>query len=326
MIKINIGLIDVDSKNFPNLCLMKISAYHKANGDEVEWWNGFKHYDIIYKSKVFTDEYSQDETTYLNADKVVSGGTGYDLKNRLPSKIEHVMPDYNLYNNPKFQNTAYGFLTRGCPRGCPFCIVSEKEGRKSIKVADLSEFWTNQKVIKLLDPNILACKDSEQLLVQLVKSGAYIDFTQGLDARLINKDNVKLLHKTKTKMIHFAFDQIKHEASVTKGLQTYAEKSSKNKLSLASVYILTNFNTTLAEDFYRIKKVVDLGYMPDVRIFDKEKLKKEALNSPEKQIILWLQRWANNKFIFKSCNFLDYIPRKGINIRKYLKQYNIKIE
>lgn len=321
----NIGLIDIDSKNFPNLCLMKISAYHKFRGDNVEWWNGLKHYDIVYKSKVFTEEYSQDENTYINADKIIEGGTGYDLKNKLPPKIEHIMPDYSLYDNPKFQDTAYGFLTRGCPRGCSFCIVSKKEGTKSKHVSDLLEFWTNQKIIKLLDPNILACKDNEKLLTQLINCGAYVDFTQGLDARLINKDNVKLLHKIKTKMIHFAFDQLKNESSIMKGLELYAEKLDKSRMGRASVYILTNFDTTLAQDFYRIKKVISLGYLPDIRIFNKEKLKSETLYQPEKQVILWLQRWANNKFIFNSCDFLDYIPKKQINIRQYLNKYNIKI-
>ena len=94
----NIGLIDVDSHNFPNLALMKISAYHKSRGDSVEWWNGLKHYDIVYKSRVFTDTYSQDIDYCINADKVIKGGTGYDLKNKLPDEIEHQFPDYHLYS------------------------------------------------------------------------------------------------------------------------------------------------------------------------------------------------------------------------------------
>ena len=158
-----IGLIDVDGHNFPNLCLMKISAYHKARGDTVEWWNGLERYNIVYKSKVFTEEYTTEENTVIYADKVIEGGTGYDLENKLPYEIEHCYPDYSLY--PRLtKNTAYGFLTRGCPRCCPFCIVSQKEGKQSIKVADLSEFWKGQKVIKLLDPNLLACKEHMSLL------------------------------------------------------------------------------------------------------------------------------------------------------------------
>ena len=92
-----IGLIDVDSHNFPNLALMKISAYHKQRGDQVEWWTGLKHYDRVYQSKVFTDLYTHDNEYVIMADEVIKGGTGYDLKNKLPDEIEHIMPDYSLY-------------------------------------------------------------------------------------------------------------------------------------------------------------------------------------------------------------------------------------
>ena len=132
-----IGLLDVDSHNFPNLCLMKISAYHKAKGDEVEMLNGLKHYDRVYASKVFDDTYSPDYPYPIYADEVVRGGTGYGMDNVLPDEIEHTYPDYSLYGT----NKAYGFLTRGCPRGCEFCIVGAKEGLKSVQVADLDEFY-----------------------------------------------------------------------------------------------------------------------------------------------------------------------------------------
>ena len=126
----NIGLIDVDGHNFPNLALMKLSAWHKARGDAVEWWWGFGAYDRVYMSKVFDTTYSPDIPEPLNALEIIKDGTGYGLDNQLPDEVEHMMPDYSLY--PELtKDTAYGFLTRGCPRGCHFCIVSEKEGRRS---------------------------------------------------------------------------------------------------------------------------------------------------------------------------------------------------
>ncbi|HGM3508422.1 TPA: hypothetical protein ACKOR7_003014 [Clostridioides difficile] len=170
-----IGLIDVDGHNFSDLALMKISAYHKRQGDNVEFVNFFKGYDKVYKSKVFT--FTQDESTIIRAKEIAQGGTGYDLSNKLPAKIEEMYPDYGLYN---IENTAYGYLTRGCPRGCEFCIVQEKEGSKSYKVADLEQFWKGQKEIKLLDPNILACKDWKELFLQLVSSKAWIGFYPGV--------------------------------------------------------------------------------------------------------------------------------------------------
>ena len=282
-----IGLIDVDGHHFPNLCLMKIAAYHKARGDTVKWWNGFEHYDVVYKSRVFTDEYTQDENTAINADKIIEGGTGYGLENKLPYEIEHCYPDYSLY--PKLtKDTAYGFLTRGCPRNCPFCIVSQKEGKQSVKVADLSEFWKGQKFVKLLDPNLLACKEHMELLQQLIDSKAYVDFTQGLDARCINQKNAELLSKVKTKMIHFAFDDIKQEKGIVKGLKLYKEISNipENK---TGVYILTHYNTTHQQDLYRVKVVQELGYRPYIMIYNKN-------TAP--QITKDLQRWANNKLIY----------------------------
>lgn len=295
-----IGLIDVDGHHFPNLCLMKIAAYHKARGDTVEWWNGFKHYDVVYKSRVFTDEYTQDENTAINADKIIEGGTGYGLENKLPYEIEHSYPDYSLY--PKLtKDTAYGFLTRGCPRNCPFCIVSQKEGKQSVKVADLSEFWKGQKFVKLLDPNLLACKEHMELLQQLIDSKAYVDFTQGLDARCINQKNAELLSKVKTKMIHFAFDDIKQEKGIVKGLKLYKEISNipENK---TGVYILTHYNTTHQQDLYRIKVVQELGYRPYIMIYNKN-------TAP--QITKDLQRWANNKLIYYGSGILWEKYRKS---------------
>ena len=171
-----IGLIDVDGHNFPNLPLMKLSAWHKANGDTVEWYEPLFHsigepFDRVYMSKVFGEEYSADYPYYVNAKEVIKGGTGYhihiengkevfdkDNHKNLPDEVEHIYPDYSLY--PEYtKDTAYGFLTRGCCNNCSFCIVSKKEGLCSHKVADLSEFWRGQKNIKLLDPNLLACKE-----------------------------------------------------------------------------------------------------------------------------------------------------------------------
>jgi hypothetical protein len=92
-----IGLIDVDSHKFPNLALMKISAYHKAKGDSVEWCFPLDHYDIVYQSKVFDDTYSPDIDWIPMADKVIKGGTGYGLGDKLPDEIEHIYPDYSIY-------------------------------------------------------------------------------------------------------------------------------------------------------------------------------------------------------------------------------------
>lgn len=297
----NIGLIDVDSHNFPNLALMKISAFHKSRGDHVEWWWGFGDYDIVYMSKVFDDTYSKDVDEPLNARKIIKGGTGYGLNGNLPEEIEHIYPDYSLY--PELtKDTAYGFLTRGCPRHCSFCIVGDKEGLQSRKVADLSEWWHGQRYIKLLDPNITACKDRLDLLRQLADSGAWVDFTQGVDCRTLTKEIVLSLNAVKTKMIHFAWDFMEQSDAVVKGLELYAQHGAITDERKRRVYVLTDYNTTQAENLHRIYTLRNMGYDPYVMIYDKPHAPRE---------IRLLQRWVNNKIIFRKCErFEDYDPKR----------------
>lgn len=295
----NIGLIDVDGHKFPNLALMKISAWHKSKGDTVEWCLPISHYDIVYQSKVFDDTYSKDITFTPLADKIIKGGTGYGPDNTLPYEIEHMYPDNSLY--PELtKDKAFGFLTRGCPRGCEFCIVAEKEGRRSYKVADLNEFWRGQKYITLLDPNILACREHLDLLNQLVESKAYVDINQGIDIRLTNDANIDLINQIKVKEIHFAWDNPKDD--LRPYFEHYKEKAKhKPHGSYGTVYVLVNFGSTMEENLYRIYTLRDMGYDPYVMVYDKPNAPREIKD---------LQRWCNNRFIFRSCkNFKDY--KKG---------------
>jgi hypothetical protein len=305
-----IGLIDVDHSRFPNIALMKISAWHKSQGDEVEWYTPFEHYNRVYVSKVFS--FSEDWREPINADEVIRGGSGYAITikdgreeynvaidNPLSYEIEHIYPDYSIY--PELtKDTAYGFLTRGCPRGCEFCIVASKEGRRSYKVADLSEFWNGQKYIKLLDPNILACKEHPDLLKQLIDSKAYVDFNQGVDIRLTNEANIRILNQVKFKEIHFAWDNAKDD--LRHYFSEYARLSARKPHgAYGMVYVLVNFNSDMEENLYRIYTLREMGYNPYVMVFDKP-------NAPK--AIRDLQRWCNNKWIFKSCpDFKDY--KKG---------------
>lgn len=320
-----IGLIDIDSHNFPNLALMKISAYHKARGDNVEWCMLLKHYDIVYVSKIFGDEYSNMDMTAIQADKIIYGGTGFAISVidgkevyeksddvNLPSEMEHIYPDYSLY--PELtKDKAYGFLTRGCPNNCSFCIVSKKEGLISHKVADLSEWWNGQQEIVLLDANILACKEHIQLLEQLAESEATVNFCQGLDARFITEENLEVLSRIKIKTLHFAFDFMKNEKRIIKGLELASEKLKIGDRD-AIVYMLTNYDTSIQEDLYRVNAIKKAGYSPDVRIYRKNSL-------PKPHILRDLQRWCNNRFVFRSCDFLDYVPRKdGLTIKEIYKE------
>lgn len=307
-----IGLIDVDSHNYPNLALMKLSAWHKRQGDDVEWYDFSQHYNRVYISKVFHS--SPDYGYVVNADEVIRGGTGYAIHGAggetyrkeddkpLPGEIEHIMPDYGLYG---IKDTAYGFLTRGCPRGCQFCIVGKKEGLCSRKVADLREFWKGQKNIVLNDPNILACREWRDLLGQLADSKALVDFNQGLDARVLTEAKCEALDKVRIKEIHFAWDRYEDKAKVLPKLKMFVDICKKKPhMHNAIVYVLVNHTSTLEQDLERIYTLRDIGYWAYIMVYDKK-------HAPH--VYTDLQRWCNNRFIFGSCpRFEDYgkIERK----------------
>lgn len=308
-----VGLIDVDGHHFPNLALMRISAYHKAQGDTVEWWwTDLIHYDAVYISKVFSNAYSKDVPEPLNADRVIRGGTGYciDLgadgkehfdksKNTdLPPEIERCFPDYSIYPQYRF---AVAMTSRGCPRDCGFCHVAAKEGRCAAKVADVSDFWSGQKEIKVLDPNITACREKRDLFRQYRETRAWIDFTQGLDIRALDAADMDDLNRMKIKALHFAWDNPKDdlEGKFREFTEAFRIKDYRKK----TVYVLTNYNSSMEENLYRIYTLRDLGYSPYVMIYDKP-------HAPQE--IRYLQRWCNNKVIFKSePDFSKYDHTRG---------------
>lgn len=301
-----IGLIDCENSKFPNIALMKISSYHKSCGDDVEWYMPFSdRYDKVYVSRVFPT--TPDYDLAINANEVIRGGTGYEISlvngrevytkgKDLPYEIEHIYPDYSLYG---IIDTAYGFLTRGCPRGCEFCIVGGKEGKRSIKVADLNEFWRNQKNIVLCDPNILACRQWDELLGQCADSKAWIDFNQGLDIRLMTPHKAEALNRCRIKEIHFAWDRYEDKNIILRNLSLYAGLGKfKPQSHNAIVYTIVNFDTTFEQDLERIYTLRDMGYWAYVMIYDKAHCDKKYRD---------LQRWVNNRVIFAKCEkFEDY--------------------
>lgn len=309
-------MIDLDNKNakniFPNLALMKLSAYHKSIGDNVEWYDQLfgGRYDIVYVSKVFS--FSNDYEYFINADKIIYRGSGfaintvngieiYDKDNdiHLSDKIEHFYPDYSLYN---IKDSAYGFLTRGCPRNCSFCHVAKMQGLKSTKVADLSEFWTDQKNIVLLDPNITACKDKNILFEQLIKSKANVDFTQGLDMRLMTDETAEYIKQIKTKQLHFAWDNYEDGSVLLPKFEKFKSITNYDRRKLV-VYVLVGKKERFVteEDLKRIHTLREIGYYPYVMIYNKKDL-------PRGHELKKLQRWVNNRFIWESCRtFSEYL-------------------
>lgn len=290
---------------------MKLSAWHKQQGDSVEWYQPLfsGHMDKVYMSKVFS--FTPDYEYYIDSDEIIKGGSGccielingkeiYHTENdiQLPQEIEHIYPDYSLY--PELtKDTAYGFMSRGCPRGCEFCHVEAKEGRKSYKVADLSEFWKDQKNIVLLDPNPIACKEWNDILQQLIDSESWVDFSQGVDIRLMTEEKAEMIKKIKTKNIHFAWDRYEDKDKIIPKFKMFKEISGWDKRKL-TVYVLTNFNTTIEHDLERIYTLRNLGYWPYVMIYDKQHTK-------PKDTVRKIQRWVNMRAVFESTpRFEDY--------------------
>lgn len=318
-----IGLIDVDSHNFPNIPLMKISAWHKAKGDTVEWYSPLLsgHMDKVYVSKIFS--FTPDVDYPIDADEIEFGGSGYciELENgkevyrkekdkNLPYEIEHIYPDYSIY--PELtKNRAYGRLTLGCPRQCSFCHTGVKDGICSHKVADVTEFWKDQKEICLIDQNILACREWKELLLQLKETNAYIDFNGGLDIRMMTDEKAILLNQLKVKEWHFAWDRYEDKPYIIPKLELF---SKYNKLRPRSTmcYVLVNYNTTLEQDLERIYTLRDLGYWAYVMVYNKN-------NLPKGHVMHKLQRWVNNRIVFGKClRFEDYT-------RKQLEAEDIKL-
>ncbi len=282
-----IGLFDIDSK-YHNLALMKLSAWHKQKGDEVEFYKPLWHstYDKVYCSKIFTKANKNDN--YRTGD-MICGGSGIDIKRKLPEEMERIKPDYSLYNF----NYSLGFTTRGCIRNCGFCIVREKEG--NIKEhAEVEEFLNpKSNIVILLDNNFLALPSHVKKLQLFINKGWVMDFNQGLDIRLVNRENAKLLNRVRhLRQIRFAWDLMNYEKEVKEGLRTLFKAGVKSYRIM--MYILCNFNTSLEEDMYRFEELINLGVDPFIMIYENGNRELRGF-----------ARWVNRR-IYKICEWKDY--------------------
>ena len=302
-----IALVDVDGHNFPNLALMKLSAWHKAKGDCVEWYQPlFSRPDKVYASKVFT---FTPDYTYFPADiPVEKGGTGYrDYTKVLPPEIDATAPDYSIYPETDY---AIGFLSRGCIRRCHWCVVPKKEG--AIKqYSDIEMVAQGRKKVVLMDNNFLA-NDTDFVREQLeksVKMKLLIDFNQGLDARLVNDQNAQWLAKChwltangNNGYIRFACD--------TAGMIPHVKRaiSMLRKAGYCGQYFIYFLAQEVDESIERIRQVLEIDHkinpfvMPFRNLDGDGKIVDDRLKE--------LARWCNMASIRKSCDFADYKIRR----------------
>lgn len=289
-----IGILDVDGHNFPNLALMKLSAWHKARGDAVEFADPmFGRYDRVYQSKVFTFTPVCPDIYHC---EVIRGGTGFrDYATVLPEEVEHICPDYSLY----YCQEAYGFLTRGCPNRCPWCIVPNKEG--NIRPASpIREFIGDKRQAVLLDNNVLASDFGLAQIEEIVRMGIAVDFNQGLDARRACGDPyiLDLLARVKwSKMIRFACDRKSQLGYVAKCIQELGRRGVKPY----RIFVYCLIGDDVTEALERINALRKMGVSPFAQPYRDFDNRREPTTQQRR-----LARWCNHKAIFKSVEFKDY--------------------
>lgn len=325
-----IGLIDVDGhakkKKFgatiyPNLALCKISAWHKAQGDEVVWYEPMYtgHCDKVYMSKIFN--FSPDVEFFIDADEIVRGGTGYDVQSKLPVEVDMMQPDYEIYPLlPKDQ--AYGFLTRGCPNKCKWCVVPRKEGA-IMPYMDIDQIATPQRTkIILMDNNILAAGDyAKEQLQKIIDRGYRVDFNQALDARLVTDEFARLLAQIKwiNYMIRFGCDTPAQIRECEKAIELINSHGYKGK------YLLyTMLNDNFDESFRRIhhwwvKNQALIAEHHKSRVYPYAQPYRDP-DDPTRLVPQWqkdMAAWTNKKMIFETTSFENFMPRKGFSCKEY---------
>lgn len=290
-----VGLHDSDRTKFPNLALMRISAWHKAQGDTVEWWMPLMKYDRVYSSKVFT---FTPEEPLLPTD-TIKGGTGYGIYEDLPEEIDAMPPDYSIYPACKH---AVGFLTRGCIRHCPWCVVPRKEGA-------IRPYRTWQEIkrpdsrnIVFMDNNVLACPHGLEQIRDMAGEDVRVDFNQGLDARLISPEVAAMLARLKwIRFIRMSCDTDAMLPVVLEAIRRLGEYGVKPYRIF--VYLLVQ---DIASAERRALALRDAG----AEVFAQPYRDFASHIEPTREQRRFA-RWVNDKAIFKTCQtFGEYRPTK----------------
>jgi hypothetical protein len=330
---IDADLIGRSQHRLPNLALMKLSSYEKAEGSEVMLkrdYSGLEEFDRVWIGCVFTDTRVPSEVRRL--DNVVSGGTGffYDKAPKLPDFIEHSMPDYHIYDEfvseqiaagaksgatKYYTNYSIGFLTRGCFRGCAFCV--NRNLKKAVAHSPLSEFVAEDRPkLCFLDDNFFACADWSRLADEINTTGKPFQFNQGLDERILTDEKIRFLFEGRTDGdLIFAFDDLTDRPIIEKRLwhikELYPESTKPLKF-----YCFTGFDREDKWDsafwsqdifdlFERIRILMGFRVLPYVMRYNR------YAESPWRGMCVTLARWCNQPAFFKKKTFREFCEANG---------------
>ncbi len=287
-----VSLFDADNTGFPNIALMKLAAWHKKRGDHVSWFDPLLGADRVYASKVFP--WTGYTAPCVDA---VEGGTGFVTPAILPECVEHTMPDYALYNT----DCSYGFLTRGCPNKCAWCIVPSKEGVIRAN-AVIEEFLAHDKVV-LMDNNVLAHDHGIQQIEKMATLGVKVDFNQGLDARRVDDGTARRLAKLKwLKPLRLACDTSAQMASIQKAVQLLRWHNCAPRSYF--VYVLVKDVNDALE---RVRFLKGLNLDPFAQPY-RDFISNTEPTGEQKAFA----RWVNHKAIFKSTTWEEYRDRRKV--------------
>lgn len=324
-----IGLIDTDthaSKKkwgatiYPNLALCKIAAWHKGIGDEVEWYNPLNgHYDKVYIAKIFNFTSSYDYV--IDADEIIRGGTGYDVQSKLEGYIDACQPDYSIYPNVP-TDTSYGFLTRGCPNKCSWCVVPKKEGE--IKPYwDIEDVANGRPKVVLMDNNILAAGDyAHEQIDKIIHLGLKVDFNQALDARLMTDEFAKKLAKVKwiDRRIRFGCDTHMQIQDCEKAISLLNSYGYKGEYFLYTMIGVTDIKECYDRLMYWWEKNHKVrlvhhgnGVYPYAQPYRNPYNRGGVIPEWQKD----MARWCNKRMVFETIRFEDFEPRIGFKCSEY---------
>lgn len=357
----NIAIIDADligraKHRFPNLACMKLSAYYKSQGHAVDLVTDYKNldaFDKIFISKVFTDTQVDDEI--LQCENVEYGGTGffYDKAPKLPDEIEHIKPDYHLYDNwvaekinegasddeseseikariarrrkelTYYLDYSIGFLTRGCFRQCEFCV--NKNYKKCEVHSSVYEFLDESRPkICFLDDNFFACPKWKDLIAEVKQTGKRFQFKQGLDERLLTDDKIHEMMSWKYEDNYiFAFDNIADKDSIISKLRRIRELYPNTKKHF-KFYVLCGYDRNgkwdeafwrqdIIDTFERIKLLASYGAIPYIMRYER------CYTSKYNGVYSTIAAWCNQPSIFHKFTYRDYCRCKGMGDKNYAK-------